>query len=66
MGDKKTWRKRRGDGLVAWRASKRAKLGSDCENKENVSSTTHILVYFASENSPDKGIRDVEQYGSRE
>ena len=50
MGDKKIWRKRRGDGLVAWRASKRAKLRSDCENKENVSTTTHILVYYASEN----------------
>ena len=44
MGDKKIWRKRRGDGLVAWRASKRAKLLSDCENKENVSNTTHILA----------------------
>lgn len=37
MGNNKRWRKRRGDGLVAWRESKKAKMSSDIEQNENVS-----------------------------
>ncbi|KAG2367397.1 hypothetical protein BDR07DRAFT_1479262 [Suillus spraguei] len=49
MGNNKTWRKRRGDSLAAWRASKKAKAplatGSDLQNDENFENTASAPVF---------------------